>query len=170
MSKENVRGMQDDAISREQAINATWQDTGYTDPFNVMTAIRDRIKQLPPIQPVNCSEFPNNSDTISRQAAIDALGELATFTADWSYNTWMYTDDVYNAIKQLPPIQPDIVRCKDCKHWKDSDGVFRRGTGAESKCPLNLHQVYEGTFFCGLAERREVQDENDKTTNNTTNA
>ena len=40
----------DDAISREQAIKATWQDTGYTDPFNVMTAIRDRIKQLPPIQ------------------------------------------------------------------------------------------------------------------------
>ena len=40
-----------DAISREQAIKATWQDTGYTDPFNVMTAIRDRIKQLPPIQP-----------------------------------------------------------------------------------------------------------------------
>lgn len=41
----------DDAISREQVIKATWQDTGYTDPFNVMTAIRDRIKQLPPIQP-----------------------------------------------------------------------------------------------------------------------
>ena len=40
-----------DCISREQAIKATWQDTGYTDPFNVMTAIRDRIKQLPPIQP-----------------------------------------------------------------------------------------------------------------------
>jgi hypothetical protein len=53
-------------------------------------------------------------------------------------------------------VQPEIVRCKDCKHWKDSDGVFRRGTGAESKCPLNLHQVYEGTFFCGLAERRDV--------------
>ena len=59
-------------------------------------------------------------------------------------------------IDAMPTIQPEIVRCKDCKHWKDSDGVFRRGTGAESKCPLNLHQVYEGTFFCGLAERREV--------------
>lgn len=40
-----------DLISRQQAIKATWQDTGYTDPFNVMTAIRDRIKQLPTIQP-----------------------------------------------------------------------------------------------------------------------
>lgn len=63
---------------------------------------------------------------------------------------------IKDLLDSQPTIQPDIVRCKDCKHWKDSDGVFRRGTGVESKCPLNLHQVYEGTFFCGLAERREV--------------
>lgn len=50
--------------------------------------------------------------------------------------------------------QPEVIRCKDCRHWKDSDGVFRRGIDAESKCPLNLHKVYEGTFFCGMAERR----------------
>jgi len=31
------------------------------------------IKALTPIQPANNSECPNNSDTISRQAAIDAL-------------------------------------------------------------------------------------------------
>lgn len=47
----NLASLGTDAISRQQAIKATWQDTGYTDPFNVMTAIRDRIKQLPPIQP-----------------------------------------------------------------------------------------------------------------------
>ena len=36
---------------------------------------------------VNCSEFPNNSDTISRQAAIDAIHEdadwLAAQGSDW---------------------------------------------------------------------------------------
>ena len=47
----NLAEVGTDCISREQAIKATWQDTGYTDPFNVMTAIRDRIQQLPPIQP-----------------------------------------------------------------------------------------------------------------------
>lgn len=41
MNKENARGMHDDVISRQEAIKATWQETGYTDPFNVMTAIRD---------------------------------------------------------------------------------------------------------------------------------
>lgn len=43
--------MTDDLISRQKAIDATWKDTGYTDPFNVMTAIRDRLKQLPSAQP-----------------------------------------------------------------------------------------------------------------------
>ena len=48
----------------------------------------------------------------------------------------------------------ELIRCKDCKYWKDSDGVYRRGFDAESKCPLNLKKVYEGTFYCGMAERR----------------
>ena len=48
-----------------------------------------------------------------------------------------------------------VIRCKDCKYWKDSDGVYRRGLDAESKCPLNLKEVCEGTFYCGMAERRE---------------
>ena len=50
--------------------------------------------------------------------------------------------------------QPEIIQCKECKYWKDSDGVYRRGFDAESKCPLNLKKVYEGTFYCGMAERR----------------
>lgn len=53
-----------------------------------------------------------------------------------------------------PSAQPEIIRCKECKYWKDSDGVYRRGFDAESKCPLNLKKVYEGTFYCGMAERR----------------
>ena len=88
-------------------------------------------------------------DLISRQDAIDVV-----------QNRHMMLNKekvlLINDLEKLPSAEPKIVRCKDCKHWKDSDGVFRRGTGAESKCPLNLHQVYEGTFFCGLAERREV--------------
>lgn len=50
--------------------------------------------------------------------------------------------------------ETEIIFCHECKHWKDSDGVYRRGISAESKCPVNSRQVYEGTFFCGMAERR----------------
>ena len=56
------------------------------------------------------------------------------------------------AIKALE--QHEVIWCKDCKHWKDSDGVYRRGVDAESKCPLNIQEVYAGTFYCGYAERR----------------
>ena len=83
----------DDMISRQAAIDATWQDTGYTDPFNVMTAIRDRIKQL-------------------------------------------------------PPIQSDIVRCKDCKHFESEYGY----------CDYYQWNMTGGDF-CSKAEKREVNHE-----------
>ena len=95
------------------------------------------------------------NDAISRQQAIDALGELATFTEDWSCHTWMYTDDVYNAIKQLPTIQPEIVRCKDCQYWNKGSCECREHA-------VNCQDYYvgdietEAEYFCGYAERREV--------------
>ena len=49
--------------------------------------------------------------------------------------------------------------CKDCKHWKDSDGVYRRGVGAESKCPINNSRVFEGTFYCANFEMRGSENE-----------
>ena len=116
----------------------------------------DRYNGMDNLLSTNLAEV--GTDCISRQAAIDALGEEPLVWCDGEdeiaeRNQWKCDIE---AIEQLPPIQPEIVRCKDCKHWKDSDGVFRRGTGAESKCPLNLHQVYEGTFYCGLGERKKV--------------
>jgi len=39
-------------IELDAAVNATWRDTGYTDPINVMTAIRDRLEALPTIEAV----------------------------------------------------------------------------------------------------------------------
>ena len=49
----------------------------------------------------------------------------------------------------------EIVTCKDCKQWKDSDGVYRRGLGAESKCHINIKKVFDGNFYCADGERRE---------------
>ena len=71
----NLAEVGTDGISREQAIDAVratllawsympeWRDN----------KIIDAIKQLPPIQPVNCSEFPNNSDVVDRQKAKNAI-------------------------------------------------------------------------------------------------
>ena len=41
----------DDLISRQAAIDATWREPSYTDPLNVLTEVRDRLKALPSAQP-----------------------------------------------------------------------------------------------------------------------
>ena len=40
-----------DLISRQKAIDATWFEPSYTDPLNVLTEVRDRLKALPSAQP-----------------------------------------------------------------------------------------------------------------------
>lgn len=80
-----------------------------------------------------------NDDLISRQAAIDALAKLVPY-AICDQSTEAYTDgltDAYNLIYQLPPVQPEIIRCKDCTHY--DGGLCRRwkyshGTAEDSFC------------------------------------
>ena len=57
---------------------------------------------------------------------------------------------ILKALEQEP-------RCKDCKWWKDSDGLYRRGVHAESQCPINRKEVYEGNGYCFLFEPQESE-------------
>ena len=77
------------------------------------------------------------TDCISRQAAIDAL-----------YSVDEYNSRSVKAIKQLPPIQPGIVRCKDCKHFESEYGY----------CDYYQWNMTGGDF-CSKAEKREVNHE-----------
>jgi hypothetical protein len=52
----------------------------------------------------------------------------------------------------------DVIRCRDCKWWRDSDGEYRRGCGAESKCPINRREVFEGNGYCYLYEPQKSED------------
>lgn len=52
-------------------------------------------------------------------------------------------------------------RCKDCKWWKDSDGKFRRGCGAESPCPINTHVVYCGEGYCYMFQTKADMEGNE---------
>ena len=107
----NLAEVGTDCISREQAIKATWQDTGYTDPFNVMTAIRDRIQQL-------------------------------------------------------LPIQPEIVRCKDCKHWIPYDWMFSEVWRSKNMADYPEDEIgcdccdmaMKANDFCSRAERRSDEE------------
>jgi len=90
-----------------------------------------------------------------------SIAEVAESESDEAnrINAQNVADDCKQIAELLRELQerrkaPEIIFCHECRYWKDSDGVYRRGINAESKCPVNLRQVYEGTFFCGMAERR----------------
>ena len=95
----------DDCISRQAMLDITWEEPSYTDPLNVLTEVRDKVKDLPPVNP-----------------------------------------------------QPKTGHCKDCKWWRDSDGVYRRGSHAESRCPINRKEVLEGNGYCYMFEQQESED------------
>lgn len=51
-----------DLISRQAAIDTTWEEPTYTDPLNVLTEVRDRIKALPSVQLDPCDVCAHKDD------------------------------------------------------------------------------------------------------------
>lgn len=91
----------------------------------------------------------NVGDTISRQAAIEAIMELVNFdTVEelrdhckqrlctyWSDGIL----DAIDAISVMPSAQPEIIRCKDCKY--------------NGECSIQFVANADDKFFCGAGER-----------------
>ena len=91
-----------------------------------------------------------DGDTISRKAAIEAINKA--LDRQTLLNRFVRKVAI-DAIKQLPPTQPEIIRCKDCKHrWThkcmDSMPIER--------CDLEQTFYDAEVDYCSLAERREV--------------
>ena len=66
------------------------------------------------------------------------------------YNENFYEE--HKLILELLEQEPKTGYCKDCKWWKDNDGVYRRGIEAESQCPINRKEVFEGNGYCYMFE------------------
>lgn len=83
-----------DIIDRQQAIDAIrGYLVGKRCPDDGTLTCRlienEVINKLPPAQPAtNCSEFPNSSDTISRQAAIDEANAWLLENDFWQINSY----------------------------------------------------------------------------------
>ncbi len=117
------------------------------------------------IEALSSSETPNSSDSISRQAAIEAIKEdkidltdpnvAAVFKATGDFEkaeTQMMTCNRHiKILKDLPSAQSEITHCKDCKHW---DKVLPD----IGYCQIIRHDEavwWIGDDFCSRAERRE---------------
>ena len=85
---------------------------------------------------------------IDADAAIDALKEL---TANGTNKGMVFGEDAVHRIEMLPSVQPEIIRCKDCKYVTehyDTDGNVPYWTCSEWDSGTD----YDG--FCHYAERR----------------
>lgn len=86
-----------------------------------------------------------------REKAIDALKISAPVMAVTQEEFNNYIQTLNNIIGWLEQ-EPKTGYCKDCRWWRDSDGVYRRGFGAESQCPISNHAVYCGEGYCYMFE------------------
>ena len=91
-----------DLISRQEAIDATWFEPSYTDPLNVLTEVRDKIKVLPSVQPertcVNCGRTVNNGGWYADGSTRCPIEEHYALPKDGYCHLWEkrnVTDDDY---------------------------------------------------------------------------
>ena len=105
---------------------------------------KDVLKQLPSAHGTNLADV--GTDLISRQQAIDdiwTVSPLACLDRKW-VDRWL---------RQLPSAQPDIIRCKDCKHW---DTTWQNDYAPNYHyCPM-IDGTHRNDFYCADAERRET--------------
>ena len=102
-------------------------------------------------------------DLIDRLAAIDALLELVE-----ARRTWKSTEDARKeisgidasicAIHDLPSAQPEIIRCKECKHYVIHTFFGRSQGWCERLCDefdKSLARDAEPDDYCSKAEMRD---------------
>ena len=82
------------------------------------------------------------TDLISRQKAIDLLKQMRK---DGDMIPWE-GKDVFARIRKLPPAQPEIIRCRECKF----------ASGDSRICMKFDHSPIGELDFCSFAERRKV--------------
>lgn len=115
-----------DPIDRQAAIDVVSKEC--MEFRGIFGRCKAALKALPSAQP----EIKTDGDTISRQAAIDAL-------IKWYGCEPSDIGAFENIIEKLPSAQSDIIRCKDCKHRYIENEVWA--------CPFGLAGGPD--FYCG---------------------
>lgn len=115
------------------------------------------------------------SDLISRQNVLDVLRNLAFdymfqcgeyYGEDERQLTIINAKKAIDVIEAIPSAKTEIIRCKDCKHWKqqinyqgtllpfgfcESEDMWRSLYGETTEVE---HIDTDDNHYCGFAERR----------------
>ena len=158
----------DDLISRQAAIDEidewikAFRESGHKQSAADARLIQDGIIQLPSAQlGTNLAEV--GTDCISRQAAIDALRKMQTYKL-FSGDDMLLIDQAgaQTELMLLPSAQPEIIYCKDCKHWIPYDWMFSEIWRSRNMADYPEDEIgcnwcdmaMKANDFCSRAERR----------------
>ena len=137
----------DDLISRQAVENITWEEPSYTDPLNVLTEVREKVRALPSVE--------NKGDLISKQAVLDELEKW-----DWQdlylpIHFKQILDDVPSVENKgdLISRQVAIVQLSHNKNGDDDcDVIIQRDIETIKQLPSvenrGTWRHYEGVLYC----------------------
>ena len=140
-----------DLIDRQaalDAVNAYLGLSAVSRTIQNMMSIQEILENLPSAEPEHLVKESGDlvkdlvNDCISRQDAIDALTEYGNGRA-----VFISVGEAVIRIEQLPSAQPEIIRCKDCKHRDPEDKKCDCGHDIEWQLPR------QDDWFCADAER-----------------
>ena len=152
-----------DLISREAAVDAVERTDWYhqnqkgvmvhganSKEHQAWYKAEDVYRALEGVPSAEVRTQMSSADCISRQAAIDAVSrgcqEFRGIFARCEKN-----------LNELPSAQPEIIRCKDCKHYVIHTLFGHRQGWCERLCDEYDKSLAKGTEeddFCSRAERR----------------
>ena len=115
--------MTNDLISRQAAIEATWSEPSYTDPLNVLTEVRDRLKALPSAQPERKKPVFKTGESVYHVSYADGTGGFEK--NKWA--DWTCPDCGWFVGEQYIPRRHNQQKCNYCAKcgcaidWSDAD-------------------------------------------------
>ena len=103
------------------------------------------------------------TNLISRQAAIDALDALCDRECEYSKQQRIFMcgacrlGSAFDVIDELPSAQPEIIHCRDCKHWQSEEYIGNNNVHTPNIASLPCKNwLTGGDWYCGSAERKDT--------------
>ena len=160
----------DDTISRQQAIDAlramqTYKLFAGDDMLLIDQAgAQTELMLLPSALGTNLAEV--GTDCISKQDALEAFGlseKTRKYGGDHSGYDTMMMYEIQDTIEDLPPIQHETIKCKDCKHWMPYEWMFSEVWQSKNIADYPEDEIgcdccdmaMKANDFCSRAVRRE---------------
>ena len=92
------------------------------------------------------------SDLISRQTAIDAVLSIGNIAKLTDGDAVIRMSAVNYVLRNLPSVQPEIIRCGQCKYAEVAD---KEDAQDGYTCQFHRGSIWFSGSYCSWAERRD---------------